>query len=456
VQPLGTGDRDSWKSALFDAARRLPAAPAGALVFLEDRQDLTIELGDGSERLAFACTRTHGLAVRGPFGHPVAMHLSAPDPRDALRLADAIVSGSRQPSHPVEAERAARRPEDLPAPLALEDGSDLLRLAVRETKRLHPSAVMEARWVEFDQSVMVASAGGETSEDRRRGRRIRLEARIVVGGRPVEAVGEAVGLDLDAARVRAVVSGMVRRLNAQAGAHPVSPGQLPVVFAPGVAGVLVHEIVGHSAEGDVSLGRGSWLGRFAEGDLVAAPALSVIDDPRRGRGSWRIDDEGQPARPVGLIRNGTKVGILSDLQCAQRTGRRSNGHGRRSSFREPVLPRMGCTFIAAGPYLPEQLLEGVEDGIYVRRMEAASTDPWTGRAVFRVTDADRIQRGRLTTALLPHVLRVDGKRMLLGIDRIADDLTFDTCVGSCVRDGQPLSISVGAPTIRTGLISVSS
>ena len=115
---------------------------------------------------------------------------------------------------------------------------------------------------------------------------------------------------------------------------------------------------------------------------------------------------------------------------------------------------MGCTFIAAGRYRPEQLLEGVEDGVYVRRMEAASTDPWTGRAVFRVTDADRIHRGRLASALLPHVLRVDAKETLVGIDRIADDLTFDTCVGSCVRDGQPLSISVGAPTIRTGLISV--
>jgi TldD protein len=283
---------------------------------------------------------------------------------------------------------------------------------------------------------------------------MRLEARIVVGERPVAAVGEAVGLDMGADKVQQLAGRVVERLTAQARAHAVSPGRLPVVFAPGVAGVLAHEIVGHALEGDVSLDRGSWLGRFAVGERVAAPALSVIDDPRRGRGAWHIDDEGQPARPAGLIRNGAVAGILSDLQCAQHTGRRSTGHGRRSSYREPVLPRMGCTFIAAGRYRPEQLLQGVEDGIYVRRMEAASTDPWTGRAVFRVTDADRIHRGSLTSALLPHVLRVDAKELLLGIDRIADDLTFDTCVGSCVRDGQPLSSSVGAPTIRTGLIDV--
>ena len=455
MRPSGTSGQLPWDKALRDAARRLPSAPAGALVFHEDRQDLTLELSEDAQRPDFACTRTHGLAVRGPFGHPVALHLGDPEPPDALRLADDIASGSRRP-YPSAKERVGHRSGDLPDPLPLDGAADLLRLAVDKTKKLHPSAEIQASWVEFDQAVLVALAGRETCGDRRRGRRIRLEARIVVGDRPVAAVGEAVGQDLDAAAVQALVGRVVKRLGAQARAHAVSPGRFPIVFAPGVAGVLVHEIVGHALEGDVSLGRESWLGRFDEGDLVAARALSVIDDPRRGRGAWRIDDEGQPARPAGLIRNGAVAGILSDLHCAQRTGRRSSGPGRRSSYREPVLPRMGCTFIAAGHYRPEQLLEGVEDGIYVRRMEAASTDPWTGRAVFRVTDADRIHHGRIAFALLPHVLRVDGKEALVGIDRIADDLTFDTCIGSCVRDGQPLSISVGAPTIRTGLISVSS
>jgi TldD protein len=332
--------------------------------------------------------------------------------------------------------------------------AEVLQAAVSETKKLHPSAELQARWVEFDQTVLVALPGSDVVEDRRRGRRIRLEARIVVGARPVTAVGEAVGLGLDAGAAAELAGRVVKRLTAQSRAHPVSPGRLPIVFAPGVGGVLIHEIVGHALEGDTCLGRSSWLSRYAEGDRVAPEGLSVIDDPRRGRGAWRFDDEGQRARPTALIRNGVVAGWLSDLECAQRSGRRSTGHGRRSSYREPVLPRMGCTFVAAGRYRPEQVLEGVEDGIYVRRMEAASTDPWSGRAVFRVTDADRVHRGRLDSAVLPHVLRIDAREALAGIDRIADDLAFDTCAGSCVRDGQPLSIGVGAPTFRTGLIIV--
>jgi hypothetical protein len=37
------------------------------------------------------------------------------------------------------------------------------------------------------------------------------------------------------------------------------------------------------------------------------------------------------------------------------------------------------------------------------------------------------------------------------LDAIADDLAFDTCVGTCVRDGQAMATSVGAPTCRIGL-----
>ena len=45
---------------------------------------------------------------------------------------------------------------------------------------------------------------------------------------------------------------------------------------------------------------------------------------------------------------------------------------------------MGCTFIAPGPLPPEQVLDGIRDGLFVRRMEVGTTDPHTGRAGFFV------------------------------------------------------------------------
>jgi TldD protein len=205
-------------------------------------------------------------------------------------------------------------------------------------------------------------------------------------------------------------------------------------------------------EADVALRGASWLADTRE--TVASHDLTIVDDPRRGRGAWRIDDEGVEARPIALLRRGCVDSWIHDLRSSTASGRPATGHGRRASFRDPVQPRMGCTFVGAGRSHPSEALEGVADGVYVRRMEAASTDPKTGRSVFTITDADRIRSGRLDSPLLPFLMFAEGPTVLAGLERIADDVAFDTCVGSCVRDGQPLAVSVGGPTFRVSATMV--
>jgi TldD protein len=87
-------------------------------------------------------------------------------------------------------------------------------------------------------------------------------------------------------------------------------------------------------------------------------------------------------------------------------------------------------------------------------MTSGHTDPLSGRASFLVTEADRIVAGRVERPLEPFVMELDGIEAWSSIDRVCADLAFDTCVGSCVRDGQPLAVSVGAPTIRIGVMRV--
>jgi TldD protein len=143
--------------------------------------------------------------------------------------------------------------------------------------------------------------------------------------------------------------------------------------------------------------------------------------------------------------------MLHDSRSARAAGVDPTGHGRCSSFRESVRPRMGCTFVAPGPLRPEDVLGGIVEGIYVRRMEAGNTDPHSGRAAFRVTDADRIRNGVIDAPLKPLMLFVEGASALASIDRVASDLEFDRCIGSCHRDGQPLATTVGAPTMWIGV-----
>jgi TldD protein len=115
---------------------------------------------------------------------------------------------------------------------------------------------------------------------------------------------------------------------------------------------------------------------------------------------------------------------------------------------------MGATFLGAGRLEPQEVIGATRRGLYVHRMEAASVDPASGVAVFRVSDADRIQDGKIDRPVIPFLLLAELKSTLASLDLIASDLAFDQCVGACLKDGQPLAVSVGTPTFRVGIVRV--
>ncbi len=438
---------DLWEAPLLSAAALLRGGRGNPLLFLEEREDLRIEAGDGGVREAahaFLC----GLAGRGgPAGR---FEASVPDPlpRDAAILARAIGAGvapRRRATH------SRVRPEATLDPRAAEEVVASLLAAARQA--VGPvRASFNARWVAFDQRIWVARPGREVASDVRVGRRVRLEVRVAMRQGVGAAVGEEAfgpgpvqGLDELARRV-------AERALLRVGARRAPPGRLPVVFAPGTGGILIHELAGHALEADTVHRGASALGA-AEGRVAPRP-VRIVDDPRRGRAPWRVDDEGEQASAVVLVRGGRVAGLLHDQRSAAASGALPTGHGRRSSYQEPVRPRMGCTFLAPGSHDAADALEGVARGVYVRRMEAASTDPSTGEMTLRVTDADLVHRGRLDVPLEPFLLTLTMREALSSFERIASDLAFDTCIGSCMRDGQPLATSVGAPTFRIGLTTV--
>src|SRR5262249_33654481 len=147
------------------------------------------------------------------------------------------------------------------------------------------------------------------------------------------------------------------------------------------------------------------------------------------------------------------AGCLLDRASAAARSTSSTGHGRRATFRDPVRPRMGCTFIHAGDDDPAAIVADTRSGLFVRRMSAGHAAPLRGLASFVVSDADLIEGGRCAAPVEPFVMEVRGPETWSSLDRIGNDLVFDACVGSCVRDGQPLAVSVGAPTIRLGVIT---
>jgi microcin-processing metallopeptidase PmbA/TldD-like protein len=412
---------DSARDFVAGAARELPADNPLVHVFFEERTDLRTTVNSSGYREAVT-SRTRGVAVAGRRS----VHRTDSDFKDL---------GGANPS----------------------DGNWVrLEHEVVAAGNAASAGIGRASWsaklVSFHQDVWVGFPGQEVAKDVRRG--CRLEVRAQLGdARRSHAVEELiVGADGSIHVADAFARAFERAEARRSLVAPPKPGSAVAVFAPGTAGVIAHELIGHALEGDAVARSLTWI--RADVFPAAARPVTVLDDPRRGRGAWTIDDEGVAARETPLIVRGRPVGLLLDMNSASALGKVSTGHGRRSSYLEAVLPRMGCTYIATGDDDPLEVLQGTRRGVYIRRMTAAQTDPISGRASFLVTDADRIADGRLVEPLDVFVLELDGGESWRSIDRVCHDLAFDRCVGSCMRDGQPLAVSVGAPTIRIGVATI--
>ena len=217
----------NWNLALDDAIRAESQNSPGINVFLEEREDLTAELRTGSDR-SVTHTFWRGGAARASSPASRLSYLADPAPEDAARLVRSVVDERlRFPERGV-GDTAAVGAESRIAPADPE--SVVEELAARiELER--PGVEMLARYVAFDQRIRIARAGAAGVEDRRRGARLRVEARLVSGRawilEPSIEVGAVAArvARIDSERLAALKSGsLVRRLDERLDARP-APGR---------------------------------------------------------------------------------------------------------------------------------------------------------------------------------------------------------------------------------------
>ena len=165
----------------------------------------------------------------------------------------------------------------------------------------------------------------------------------------------------------------------------------------------------------------------------------------------RIDDEGVPARASILVEGGIFVGMLTSGGADAGAGL---GHGRRASYRDLPLPRMGCTYMAPGQDSPESIVSGTARGLFVESLGSADVDPGSGTITLVIDQGYLIEGGRLTKPIRGCLVATSAKRLLESIDAVGTDLRFDFGTGNCVKFDQPIAVLVGMPTIRASVVRV--
>ena len=226
----------------------------------------------------------------------------------------------------------------------------------------------------------------------------------------------------------------------------------PVVLAPSVAGLLIHEAIGHPAEADRIPDQ--YRDKLRLGLKIGPPDLTITDrgDVAGSRGSLPFDDEGVPCHPAPLVIAGHWVGLLHSRRTAARDGIEPTGNARTTSFLYPPVCRMRVTEVQAGTVEPSALLVNSDDALYLDWPQFGQV---RGTMIEVRAFAWRILGGQLDEFLGPVVLHHRPLAVFADIDAIGSDSQIINNYPGCTRGEQKrLTVGMIAPTMRLRQASV--
>jgi TldD protein len=312
-------------------------------------------------------------------------------------------------------------------------------------------------YAEVGQQVLVASSDGRFATDDRT--RVRFAVQVVAArdgemATGFEAPGHSGGYELlDERPPDDLGRSAARKALTMLDAKPSPAGEFPVVLAPGTGGVLIHEACGHGLEAD-TLVKDASVYANRNGERFGPETVTIVDDGSDvgAWGSLGVDDEGTPSQRTVLFDEGVLVGHLSDIRSARKIDHPPTGNGRRQSYAHLPIVRMTNTYLLPGPDDPEEIIAGVDRGVYAANFAGGEVKPITGNFVFGMSEAYMIENGAISYPIKGANLIGNGPKVLKVIEAVGSD--FERWTGICGKDGQHAPVTTGMPTVLLGSMTV--
>lgn len=192
---------------------------------------------------------------------------------------------------------------------------------------------------------------------------------------------------------------------------PACPdGVTDLLLAPDQMMLQIHESIGHPLELDRILGdeRNFAGGSFVTPDLFGryaygSPLLNVSFDPtvERELAGYTMDDEGERAHPVALIRHGILLRPLGSALSRARArvqgySLEGTANARSVGWHRAPIDRMANLNLEPGEASFDELVAGIERGVYMRTNASWSIDDARNKFQFGCEWGQLIEDGRLT------------------------------------------------------------
>lgn len=231
----------------------------------------------------------------------------------------------------------------------------------------------------------------------------------------------------------------VREAAQMFGARPVPAGEYPVVMRYDAAADLLDAFSPLFSADMAQKGLSLLAGR--EGETIAAPCVTIIDDPLYPRSPRAFDAEGTPSVTKTVVENGRLRTLLHNLKTAKKAGCASTSNA--ANTRGDVCP--SNFYIAAGERDFDALVQTMGDGLVITEISGLHAGVNTVSGDFSLLAKGlRIENGQVVHPV--EQITVAGSFLPLLCDIVE--------VGSDLKFGIPGDGSVGSPSLRIRKLAV--
>ncbi len=239
-------------------------------------------------------------------------------------------------------------------------------------------------------------------------------------------LGKLDTLDTDAMTKKAVEDAK-RKL----GGEPPASGAMPVIFNTdamcSLLGVYSSIFSSEAAQKGLSRLAGQ------EGAQVAAPLVTLVDDPFHPENPMQMnfDGEGCPTATKKVIENGVLNTLLYNMKTAAVAGRETTGNASKAGYDAAVGIRPFTMYLANGDMSEEALLQKAGNGVYITDLGGlhAGANPISGDFSLQ-SSGFKIEDGKKTDYIKSFTVAGNFYDLLKNIVALADNCHLPRAMGS--------------------------
>ncbi len=222
-----------------------------------------------------------------------------------------------------------------------------------------------------------------------------------------------------------------------------------VILDPSLVGLLCHEAIGHTVEGEAVAAGSIVKGKI--GEKVASPLVTLVDSgvsskDNHAAGTLQVDDEGVMTKDARIIEKGELRTYLVNREMASELGVEPCGNARAFEHVNRPIIRMRNTYLEPCDSTLDEMLEETKKGYLLKGGGGGQADA-NAEFMFTVEEAYEINEGEVGKLLKNVTISGRAFDVLKSVDMVGRDFRFDMGYGMCFK-GQAAKVDGGGPHIR--------